>query len=530
MDKKKSIPVGIDLGTTFCSIAYINEETNKAEIIPSNDQERIIPSVVLFEDENNIIVGKIAKQNAVSESDSVVEFVKRQIGKPKEDERDEKGAVCMQGWHYEYKGKKYSAQEISAMILKKLKNDAEARLGAPVTDVVITCPAYFGNRERVATKESGRIAGLNVLAILDEPVASALSFGLEKKRKDQNVFVFDLGGGTLDVVILEIKEDKIQEITIDGDHMLGGKDWDDEVIKYVSALFMERHGSDPLDDPASYQDLQLSAIKAKEELSRRERTKIMVHYGGNSMGVELTRNKFEEITKSLVERCSMCCEKVLLNAHMTWREIDTLLLVGGSSRMPAIERMVAEISDKEPNKELNPDECVALGAAWHASILGFHEGSSDIKKQIHQKVRTVTARNLGIITLDSRGTERNESMIDKSTPLPYKKTKTFETAVDNQKSLLISIMEGGIMKDDGTCDPDDSNKIAVGKIVGIPPLPKGSPVEVTYKYNDDGMFEAYVKHVATNKDLKMTLIHNSGLTHKEIKEAKKYIDMVQITG
>lgn len=225
MSPKKTTVVGIDLGTTFSAIAHINEDTGKAEIIPSPEQDRITPSVVLIEKVNDIIVGEIAKQNAVAEPNKVVEFVKRQMGKPKEDKKDEQGNILVKGWCFEHEGKKYSAQEISAFILKKLKNDAEERLGTMITDAVITCPAYFGDPERAATKEAGVIAGFNVLAVIDEPVAAALSYGLDKLKQDQNVFVFDLGGGTFDVVILEIKGGKIREVVVNGDHLLGGKDW-----------------------------------------------------------------------------------------------------------------------------------------------------------------------------------------------------------------------------------------------------------------------------------------------------------------
>lgn len=285
MSPKKTTVVGIDLGTTFSAIAHINEDTGKAEIIPSPEQDRITPSVVLIEKVNDIIVGEIAKQNAVAEPNKVVEFVKRQMGKPKEDKKDEQGNILVKGWSFEHEGKKYSAQEISAFILKKLKNDAEERLGTIITDAVITCPAYFGDPERAATKEAGVIAGFNVLAVIDEPVAAALSYGLDKLKQDQNVFVFDLGGGTFDVVILEIKGGKIREVVVNGDHLLGGKDWDDEIIRYASKIFKEKYGTYPLDDLSAYQDLQLRAIKAKEELTKREKTKIMCVHAGDRKSV-----------------------------------------------------------------------------------------------------------------------------------------------------------------------------------------------------------------------------------------------------
>ena len=532
MTQKPKI-VGIDLGTTFSAIAHVNEDINKAEIIPSPEQDRITASVILFEDENNVIVGKIAKQNAVAEPTKVVEFVKRQMGKPKEDKKDGKGDIEAQGWYFENSGKKYSAQEISAFILKKLKNDAEERLGTSITDAVITCPAYFGDPERAATKEAGIIAGFNVLAIIDEPVAAALAYGLDKTGKDQIVFVFDLGGGTFDVVILEIRGGKIREIAVNGDHLLGGKDWDDEIIKYISECFKEKYGSNPLDDLVLYQDLQLKAIRAKEELSKRDKAKIICVHAGNTLPVELTRNKFEELTAQLVDKCRTLCEKVLNEAKMGWKNIDTVLLVGGSTRMPMIKKMVAEVSGKTPSEDLNPDECVALGAAWQGAILGVQSGevSGEVAKKLRGvSVQKVSSHNLGVIALNSEGKERNFLMIPKFTPLPYEKTDTFVTASDNMDSVLIRIMEGGLMADDGTCEPIDCNKIGEAILDNMPPHPKGSPIELTYRYNDNGVLEVHAKDILSGRQIKSSIEHTGGLSEQELKEAKKELQKVSVTG
>lgn len=538
MPNNKSMVVGIDLGTTFSAIAYVNEDTGKAEIIPSPDQERITASVVLFEDETNVIVGKTAKQNAVAEPSKVVEFVKRQMGRPKEDvkEKDkgtEEEVVVTQGWCFQQGNKKYSAQEISAFILKKLKVDAEQRLGTAIKDAVITCPAYFGDPERAATKEAGIIAGFNVMAIIDEPVAAALAYGLDKLGKDQRVFVFDLGGGTFDVVILEVSGGKIQEIAVNGDHLLGGKDWDDEIIKYVAERFKEHHGSDPLSDLASYQDLQLRAIKAKEELSKRDKAKIICGHEGNSLVVELTRTKFEEITKHLVERCKALCELVLSEAKAGWKNLDTILLVGGSTRMPMIKKMIAEVSGKAPNEELNPDECVALGAAWQGVILAAQAGSvtGEVSKRLAGvKVQKVSSHNLGVVALNSHGKERTFLMIPKLTPLPHVKADTFCTNADNQESIVIRIMEGGIMSSDGTCDPGDCNKIGEVMFDGIPHHPKGSPVELTYRYNDSGILEVHAKDVLSGKEVTGSVEHTGGLTDQEVKQAVQEMQKVTISG
>ena len=530
---QKSIIVGIDLGTTFSAIAHINEDTNRAEIIPSPEQERITSSVVLFEDENNVIVGKIAKQNAVAEPTKVVEFVKRKIGKPKEDIKDEEGNIEVQGWCFENSGKKYIAQQISAFILKKLKNDAEERLGTTITDAVITCPAYFGDPERAATKEAGIIAGFNVLAIIDEPVAAALAYGLDKSGKKQKVFVVDLGGGTFDVVILDICGGKIREIAVNGDHLLGGKDWDDEIIKYVSECFNEKYGMNPLGDLASYQDLQLKAIRAKEELSKRDKSKIICAHAGNSLAVELTKKKFEDLTYPLVDRCKILCEEVLNEKKITWKDIDVILLVGGSTRMPMIKKMIADVSGKTPSQELNPDECVAHGAAWQGAILGVQSGAvtGKVAKTLQGiSVQKVSSHNLGVIALDSEGRERNFLMIPKFTPLPYEKTDTFGTSKDNQDSVLIRVMEGGIMSDENSCDPLDCKKIGEAVLPNIPPHPKGRPIKLTYKYNDNGILEVHARDELSDSEIKAIIEHTGGLTEHELKEAGQETQNISVTG
>lgn len=533
MAPQKPIVVGIDLGTSFSAIAYINEETNKAEVIPGPEQNRITPSVVLFDDNNTVIVGEIAKQNAIAEPGKVVEFVKRRMGKPKEDKKDGNGNVITQGWYFHHGDKAYSAQEISAFILKKLKNDAEARLGITLTDAVITCPAYFGDPERAATKEAGIIAGFNVLAIIDEPVAAALSYGLDKMGKDQKVFVFDLGGGTFDVVVLEIVGGKIREITVNGDHQLGGKDWDDEIIKYVSAAFKGKYGTSPMDDLSSCQDLRLKAIKAKEELTKREKTKILCVHAGNTLVVELTRDIFEEITKPLTNRCRILCQIVLDEAKTTWTDIDTVLLAGGSTRMPLIKKMIREISGKVPCEEINPDECVALGAAWYGALLGIPRGivTEEVARKLSSvQMQKISSHNLGVVALNPEDEERNFLMIPRFTLLPAERKDIFRTVVENQESIAIRVMEGGIMRADETCNPDDCTMIAKGVIKDIPPSPQGSLVEVTYRYNDTGILEVYGKHVFSGKEVKISVEHTGGLTEQEMKEASAEMQQVNVTG
>ena len=449
--------VGIDLGTTFSAISFVNPETGRAEIIPSPQQERITASVVLFQEDDNPIVGKIAKQNAVADPDNFVEFVKREMGKPKEDIRNDKNEVTLRGWNRKLWGKTYGAQEISAFILKKLKADAETRLGVPVTDAVITCPAYFGDGQRAATKEAGIIAGFNVLGILDEPVAAALAYGLNKLDQDQRVFVFDLGGGTFDVVILEIKGRSIREIAVNGDHLLGGKDWDDALIDYVAAQFGAKYKANPMTDNSSYQDLQLRAIQAKETLSLLPKANIVCSHAGNKLAVEITRKKFEELTARLVDNCRVLCATVLSEAKLTWKDIDKVLLVGGSTRMPMIRDLVSQISGKTPSEELNPDECVAQGAAWQALHLAAKRGDStgDAGRLLPPglSVQKVTSHNLGEVVRREDGVDRVVLMIPKFNPVPCERTGNFASMYDNQREVLLQVMECGEMDADDTCDP-----------------------------------------------------------------------------
>jgi molecular chaperone DnaK len=530
---RQSPVVGIDLGTTFSAIAYVNSETGRAEVIPSPEQERITPSVVFFEGTDNVIVGKLAKQNAAADPDNVVEFVKREMGKPIEDISN-KGQVEFRGWSRTFFGKKYGAQSISALILKKLKLDAETRLGVAVSDAVITCPAYFGDNERAATKEAGIIAGFNVLGVLDEPVAAALAYGLDKLDRDQKVFVFDLGGGTFDVAILEIKGGGIRELAANGDHRLGGKDWDDALIKHVASRFSEKFGSDPLTDNSSYYDLQFRVVGLKEALSRMGAAKLTCNHAGNSLSLQITREEFQELTQPLVEKCRVLCDIVLVEAGLEWGGIDTVLLVGGATRMPMIREMVRRVTGKTPSEELNPDECVAHGAAWQALLLAAKGGAvqNDLTRWIPSGlvVEKVTTHNLWTEALRD-GTElRNFLMVPKFTPVPLEVTKVFRTLFDNQSSVEISVLEEGEPAADNTCAPDEANKIGETTIVDIPPSPKGSSIEITFKYNADGMLEASGKHRASGRSSSLTVVRPGGLSQKDRDAAVRHIGKMTVSG
>src|SRR6184192_371833 len=323
MSKRKV--VGIDLGTTFSAMAHI-DAYGKPQIIPNAETERITPSVIFF-DGANVIVGTVAKNNAVADPEKIVDFVKREMGKPKDQ------------FHREFDGKVYSAEELSALIIKKLKSDAEKYLDQPVTDAVITVPAYFNDAERTATITAGQLAGLNVLQIINEPTAAALAYGLDKLDENHTVFVFDLGGGTFDVTIMRIVDHKIEMLATNGDHRLGGKDWDDVIVNLIAEEFDRLHGENPLLDLQSYQDLHTRALSAKIQLSSRMQSAVVHHHNGKSVKLEITRNEFERRSQHLVEKCKTICEMVMQEANMTWDDIDKILLVGGMTRMPMVRTL-----------------------------------------------------------------------------------------------------------------------------------------------------------------------------------------------
>ncbi len=365
--------VGIDLGTTFSAIAHI-DAYGKPQIIPNSESERITPSVILF-DGSNAVVGTYAKQNSVAEPEKIVDFVKREMGKSKEE------------FHREFADKIFSAEELSALILKKLKNDAERYLGQEVSDVIITVPAYFNDSERTATIHAGQLAGFNVLQIINEPTAAALAYGLDKLDTNQTVFVFDLGGGTFDVTIMRIEDQHIKMLATNGDHRLGGKDWDDIIVNLVAEEFDRLHGENPLLDLQSYQELQSRALAAKIQLSSRPRTTLVHSHNGKSIKIELTRDDFEKICAHLVEKCKTICEIVMQEAHMNWSDIDKILLVGGMTRMPMIREMIQEVSGVPLADHVSPDEAVAVGAAIQGMLSILSEEDKSGEKTVPKETR-----------------------------------------------------------------------------------------------------------------------------------------------
>ncbi|MDQ6623925.1 MAG: Hsp70 family protein [Verrucomicrobiota bacterium] len=520
MSHRKAI--GIDLGTTFSAVAHI-DAYGKPQIIPNAESERITPSVILFEGAS-AIVGTLAKNNSVAEPERIVDFVKREMGKPREQ------------FQREFNGKTYSAEELSALILKKLKADAERYLKEEVTDAVITVPAYFNDAERTATITAGELAGLKVLQIINEPTAAAVAYGMDKLDEDQTVFVFDLGGGTFDVTIMRIEGHRMTMLATNGDHRLGGKDWDDVIVNMVADEFATEHGENPLLDLQSYQDLQSRALAAKIQLSTRPRTAIVHSFNGKSVKVELTRETFENKTRHLVEKCKTICELVMDEAQMKWSEIDKILLVGGMTRMPMVRAMIAELSPTPIANDVNPDEAVAVGAAAQATLMLLREEANSGEQILPENTReqfssaegslmqitNITSHTLGVVLWDDEEHEEYVyPMITKMSAIPARSKNLFGTADANMDRAVVRIVEGESTVP-GECTPLGTCA------VGLPPyLPKGSPVELVYLYNDNQVLEVAVQ--ACGKQTKVSIERKTGLLPDEIEQAKASLASLDVS-
>lgn len=520
MSERKA--VGIDLGTTFSAIAHI-DAYGKPQIIPNAESERITPSVILF-DGQNAIVGTLAKQNSVAEPEKIVDFVKREMGKS----RDQ--------FHREFNGQSFTAEELSALIIRKLRSDAEKYLGVPVTDAVITVPAYFNDAERTATIQAGQLAGLNVLQIINEPTAAALAYGLDKLDQDQTVFVFDLGGGTFDVTIMRIENQSIRMVATNGDHRLGGKDWDDIIVNLVAEEFDRLHGENPLLDLQSYQDLQSRALAAKIQLSSRPRTTLVHSFNGKSIKIELTREDFEQLASPLVEKCKAITEIVLQEARMTWANIDKILMVGGMTRMPMIRDLVEKASGGvNMTDQVSPDEAVAIGAAIQGilSMLGEEDkkGQRVIPMETREQFSTrdggliqvtnITSHTLGIVLWDENAMEEYVfPMIPKMTAMPCEVKNAFGTAQPNMKRAVVRIVEGE------STVPSECTALGTCSVELPPFLPKGSPVEICYQYNTNQVLNVIVD--AFGKQAKATLERNAGLNEQELARATANLSLISV--
>jgi molecular chaperone DnaK len=501
----KNLPtaVGIDLGTTYSVVAYIDDAGRPATIVNANG-ELLTPSVVLFDD-GGPVVGAEAVKAAPLEPHRVAECAKRDMGKPE--------------YRKTINGQKYRPEVISSLILKKLRNDAERKLG-PIKKVVVTVPAYFDEPRRQATASAAKMAGLDVLDLMNEPTAAAIAFGHQEGLltktgapagdKPLQVLVYDLGGGTFDVTIVKIEPSDFRVVATDGDVTLGGKDWDEKLVAIIADKFKAQHGSDPRQSPESMQELQQAAEQAKKALSERQKAVAYVNHAGKRAKIEVSREEFEKATAALLGRTRTTTEIVVLQAGLTWKDIDRVLLVGGSTRMPQVEKMLRELTGKTPDRSLSPDEAVAHGAALYADLLLKQRGLGGSGADFD--VTNVNSHSLGIVAIEKDSKRKiNRILIPKNTPLPCSVRSRFKTFKDNQRTIGVRVLEGESEL------PEACTQVGECIIRDLPPnLPAGWPIEVVYKYTEDGLLKVKAELVGHGANTSSDFVRDNTLPDDDL--------------
>ena len=498
----KERTVGIDLGTTLSKLACV-DESGRPTLVPNAEGELLTPSVVVFT-KSGILVGRDARREALANPARAVMNVKRQMGNPR--------------WRFKVDGDTYTPEAISALILKKVKKDAELHIG-PIGRAVITVPAYFDDSRRKATEDAGSIAGIEVIDIVNEPTASALAYGLTRSAEDGIFLVYDLGGGTFDVTVIEKKGSEFITLATDGDVELGGKDWDERLVNHLADKFRQEFGADPREDPQALAYLWVSAEEAKKTVSRREKTNVPVSYKGHWGNYEVTREDFESITEDLLAVTQLTTEMVLEEAGITWKGVRKVIPTGGSTRMPMVQRLLERMSDKPVQAEVPVDEAVALGAAIHAAICvlnsreRIHELGAEAAERLG-KIRTVdvAAHALGLIIKDARTLEyRNDVLIPKNSRLPASVSKTYQTAVDGQQKIILQVVQGDAP------GPDANIVIGQASVTGLPAgRPAGALVKVTYSYDRKGRIHVTAEDEQTSQVMTTEIARQAGLKAEEV--------------
>ena len=506
MSKEKPTAIGIDLGTTFSAIARL-DDLGRPETLSNAEGDKITPSVIFIED-GEAIVGKEAVKAMATDMPLVAECAKRELGS--------------RVFSKQLGGRQYPPEALQAWILNKLRRDASTIVG-PCKHVVITVPAYFDEVRRKATQDAGYIAGLNVLDIINEPTAAAVAFGFQQgfltaegaAREPKRILVYDLGGGTFDVTVMEIKGRDFKALSTDGDVQLGGRDWDQRLVDYVAEEFIRKHGTDPREDPNTMGRLWRECEDTKRTLTARQRANVTCDYQGNAVRLEVTRQEFEEMTQDLLDRTAFTTRQTLQAAGLEWSDIDRVLMVGGSTRMPAVHAMLHDLSGREPDRSVSPDEAVAHGAALRAGII---LDKSDGKPP-RFSVKNVNSHSLGVVATDSLTKRmRNAILIPRNTPLPVMAKRIFKTQKAGQKSILVQIVEGE------SASPEDCSQLGKCSVRDLPAnLPQKTPIEVRFRYQENGRLTVMVNVAGTDRQLQHEITRDNSLTREQLNSWREYI-------